>query len=54
MFYNVIVTDEFEQEFYNQLVFSFYKLDEALKFVEEILLISNYSIKILKLEDGDK
>lgn len=54
MFYNVIITDNEDNEFYNQLVFSFETLDEALGFAYKVLSISDYSVEILKLEDGVK
>lgn len=54
MYYNVVISDELENdEFYSQLVFTFGNLDEAKKFMEYILDISNYSVQILKLKKGE-
>ena len=55
-YYNVIVAEKEEyNEFANQLNFVFCNLDEAMRFVEDMLEISDYDITILKFtEKGGK
>lgn len=53
MFYNVVIRDNdyLQNEFYNQLVFTFYELDEAIKFESLILKTSNYCVEIIQIEE---
>ena len=47
MFYNVVVRDAVIPMEGNELVFTFYDLDEAIEFGKKILSISKHSIEIL-------
>lgn len=52
MYFNVVVKEEYE---YNGLVFHFGEnFEEALKFAEKILRISDYSVEILQFYNEDK
>ena len=54
MYYNVIVKDTITEEFgSNQLVFTFYNIDDAVSFAKEILIESSYHIEILQFEDTE-
>ena len=55
MYFNVVVKDTVTEEFgCNQLTFTFYDLDEAIKFAKKILYESCYHIEILQFEEkGD-
>lgn len=52
MYFNVVIKEEYE---YNGLVFHFGEnFEEALKFAEKILRISDYSVEILQIHNEDK
>ena len=55
MYFNVIVKDTIMDDINsNQLIFTFYDLDEAIKFARNILCESDYHIEILQFEEkGD-
>lgn len=54
MYFNVVVKDTIMEEFnMNQLIFTFYNLDEAIKFAKNILYKSNYHIEILQFEEKE-
>lgn len=53
MFYNVAIRDDRDNEFYNQLVFTFDSLDPALEFAREILRISDYRVEIIPIKEGE-
>lgn len=54
MYYNVIVKDTITIEFEgNQLVFTFYNIDDAISFAREILIESSYHVEILQFEDKE-
>lgn len=51
MYFNVIVKDTVMEELDgNQLIFTFYDLDEAIEFARNILCQSNHHIEILQFE----
>lgn len=52
--YTVSVSDKYEdEEFFNQLFFNFQNKEDAIKFVEYLLKISNYSIEIISHIKGE-
>lgn len=52
MYYSVLITEEYiegvDEDFYNELIFIFYQLEEAEKFAFNILKHSPYSVKIIQ------
>lgn len=55
MYYNVIVKDGIDFYESNSLTFHFDEnLEEALKFAENILNISEFNIEILQFEEDEK
>ena len=53
MFYNVVIRDDRENEFYNQLVFTFDSVDTALDFARDILRVSDYRVTIIPIKEGE-
>ena len=55
MYFNVVVKDTVMQEMNtNELVFTFYELDEAISFAKNILEESSYHIEILQFEEKEE
>ena len=51
-YYNVVIGDDYKFP-PNQLFFTFYSLNEALKFAEKILETSDYCVSIIKLTETE-
>lgn len=55
MTYNVVVNDEYLDNgatYPNMLVFNFFNIESAISFAKKILMISDYSVEIIPLNEG--
>lgn len=53
MFYNVVASDKLDNPYNNQLVFTFYELDDALNFVKTLFSVSDYVVEIVKIKNDE-
>ncbi len=57
MAYNVVVNDEYldnRETYPNMLVFNFFNIESAISFATKILMISDYSVEIIPLNEDSK
>lgn len=56
MFYNLVISDtnNIDNPYGNQIVFTFYEIEEAVKCARQILEISDYRVEILPIKEKDE